>query len=302
MNAAVCLVEIARYFHVLDGIELVKVDFEPGRVRATAINGDFSKSRMDAASLNGYVDGIATAVCFSELFGDFPDLSGCVGILHPKVLYQFSLVHEGIVPEIVQGESSPCDPMKEVKFLGSLGDVSYKRLTSASLASEQVQVPTLDLSSPEAIFPLDVQTALLMKKLAREAKQTGVERFWAFMNKRGRLSFSFDFSSEEDEVSSFEVASGLSYRWIKPYSYKAADVLSVLNMAMDCGRSVTMSLYNRGGAKIDVVSELGTRYEYLFFGTGELVDETKSPDYLKAKLARDMGIDATMRADWEPDL
>jgi hypothetical protein len=223
-------------------------------------------------------------MCYGEFQSMVPAVSSIVGIPDPLLLSNLSALYPGVVPKVTHVEGSDGARL-QIEFCGLEGDTAYAMLQSAAYADAVVQVPRPRLFVPAVSFSPSPSAIKLMKTLHNKAKKQGVNRFWAIMNTRGRLFFSFDCNPVCSEVAYFEVASGLPYCQLQSYSYDAASVLKVLALA-DPGRPVAVTFLNGGGLILDVVSALGGQYRYLFFGNGELIPESQQTLDWTKQLAR----------------
>jgi len=301
MNDAMCLVDIARHFSVLDDLAPVKVSFEDGRVVAEAMNGKCDQQSLAAAQLSFCYEGIATVMCYGRFDVKVSTSLHTVGIPNPLLLRQFADLHPGVVPQVTRFGMASGDNWLQVEFCGSDGDTAFAMLASGNLTNQMVNVPRMARHTPDVCVSPSVSAVKLMKSMANRAKKQGVHRFWPIMNRRGRLFFSFDFEPSNDPPSCFEVASGLQYCQLRPYSYDAAEVLKVLELG-NTGRSIGMSFVNGGGLILDVVSALGGHYKFVFIPDSQLIYDSPLALDLVKQLARGYGNDACMSGDWEPDL
>lgn len=301
MNDAMCLVDIARHFSVLDDLAPVKVTFEDGRVVAEAMNGKCDRQSLKAAQLSSCYEGIATVICSGQFDFAVPSSLHTVGIPDPLLLRQFADLHHGVTPQVTRYHGACDDYGLQVEFRDSNGDTSFAMLASGNFTNQMENVPPMPRRTPDVCVYPSANVVKLMKTLANEAKQKCVERFWPIMNKRGRLFFSFDFEVSNDSPVCFEVASGLPYCQLRPYSYDAAAVLKVLALS-NAAQPVAMSFLNSGVLILEVVSALGGHYKFVFIGEGELISDAELALDLVKHLVSGNAEDACMYGDWEPDL
>lgn len=297
MNDAMCLVDIARHFSVLDDLEPVKVTFEHGRVVAEAIDGLYDKASLAAARLSNCYEKTATVMCYGQFDFAAPTCLHTVGIPNPLVLRQFADLQTGVVPQVTHSQSGGG---YGVQFCGLDGLTAFAVLASGKLTNQQVNVPSMPRSTPDVCFYPSASVINLMKSVANDAKRQGAHRFWPCMSKRGLLSFSFDLERNNDPPARFDIASGLPYCQLRPYSYDAAAVLKVLELS-NTDRPVRMSFLNAGGLILDVESALGGHYKFVFLPKCELISDSELAVDFANQLARGCSEDACMSSDWEPD-
>lgn len=300
MNAATCLVDVARHFSIVPGIDIVKVRFEEGHVHAEAMNGAFDEYRVNAARLTGDVGGLTTVVCYANFEPGSMEIEGSVGVQSPEVLHAFATLHAGVIPQVVSRQTPSGDVWLEIVFQGLDGDVAYKSLVSEDFVETHVRVPAFKGESPDLSYCPDAASVKLMRTIANQAKKKGFERFWPVMNKRGRLFFSFDIASPVSQARCFEMVSGLPFQDLAPYCYDATQVLKVLEIAQDDSRPITMQFFNQGALKIELCSAAGGRYQYILFGTPDLIDESSVVNRVK-NLVASINDDVPMQCDWAPE-
>lgn len=301
MNDAMVLVDIARHFSVLNDLAPVKVSFDGGRVAAEAMDGVCDWQSVAAARLSGCDKRLTTVICYGEFDIAVPTIGSTVSIEDPLLLRQFADLFPDVVPQVTRWMGSSGESQLQVEFCGADGETAYAMLQSASYANAIVNVPVFKPAVPEVSFGPAVDDIKVMKRLAKAANKRGVDRFWAIMNKRGRLFFSFDFKPGTNQTAYFEVASKLPYCSLRPYSYNAEVVLKVLALA-DQASPVVMNFFNDGALVVDFVSAVGGRYKYVFVGDNELISDSQRALDLVKQLAQGNGEDASMYVDWEPDL
>lgn len=301
MNDAMVLVDIARHFSVLNDLAPVKVSFEGGRVAAEAMDGVCDWQSVAAAQLSGCNKRLTTVMCYGEFDIAVPTIASTVSIEDPLVLRQFADLLPDVVPQVTRWMGSCGESQLQVEFCGADGETAHAMLQSESYANAVVNVPVLRQKAPDVSLVPTIDAIKLMKRLANREKKDGVDRFWAIMNKRGRLFFSFDFKPGANQTAYFEMASGLPYGQLRPYSYDVTSVLKVLALA-DQASPVVMNFFNAGALVVDFVSAFEGRYKYVFVGDNELISDTQRALDLVKQLAQGNGEDASMYVDWEPDL
>ncbi len=268
MNSAETLVEIARFFSVVSGVELIRIEYLNGTLYAEASNGKIADWSLAASRLSGRADDIADVVCYGEIRGSYPDMLEPVGLERLSVLLGFSDLHVKIAPELVPVQAMPHQRW-EIQFRGEEGELSCYQVTASSLLHHLPRVPKLKVDQFDLTCRLNKVSIALFKKVAKDAAKNGVLRFWPMMNKRGKLYFSFDFLRPSNEAVRFEVAAGLSYCELRPFSYDAKQVIQVLNL-VERAAFVELKFSNHGALMVEVGSYAGACYKYVLVGGRDL--------------------------------
>lgn len=306
MDAVAGIADIIKNIGVLSRNRIIKVIGTATGVSATAMDGALDAGMIYSARANGgHSDELSNVVCYGELKQPIAELVDCtIGLKNFSIFEGFSTWHESR-DAIVIKEGSPGN-LKPVglRFDYPSGALACYRFASESFTNSVVNVPRLNVNG--AVFAVTshpkAKGIKLFKHFAAEAAKSNKQNFWACMNTRGRLYFSFDDRKPSNDTVRFEFDGGLPFEKLAPYAYPAKSVLEVLSLA-STSTSLSMAFSNSGCLKIEVDSGLGS-YQFIFPGGEQLIWRWGMADdwpqvYHIDQMVRD---DRCMQHDWEPDI
>ena len=294
------LIDIANIVSAVDKDGIIKVYGDRKNVFAVAKNGKIDPTDLVAFRLSGQeIDKQADIVCYFKSKALVPELiNETVGLANLELFARMAKLHPNSARTLNYDEGKPA----EIRFDSGDGFVSYYRLTSGAITSENVRVPAFIGKPCDISFLLGEKTINLFKKNASEASIANKKYFWPMMNSRGYLYFSFDRDAPSNMTDRFEMARGLPHVELAPYSYKASSLKGILSRTSNCD-SVTIGISNQGFMEVNVNNKFGC-YRFILIGSEHKIWQWDWTNKWHQVLNIETLIqdDVCMHCDWEPPL
>lgn len=300
MDAVTGLLDISKNFSVISTFDIVKVSGTKNKTTAEAMDGDCGIATLFTANPNGGScnpgQELSNIFCYGELHEAIPDIDENIGLRNLSLLNKFGTLFIDSVYTLIKDDYGRAIKSETEGATGKF------RLVSETLVNDQVNVPKFKGAPADVKISPNEKAIKLFRYWKNQATKTKRNSFWAHMNARGKLYFSFDEKELHNETERFEFGTGLPFVKLAPFSYPANHVAKVLELA-STSKSLTMSISNKGCLTIDVDSRLGS-YQFIFVGDEKLIrqwniaDEWLEPYDLETIIREDH----MMHHEWEPSL
>jgi hypothetical protein len=232
MDAVTGLRDIIKNIGVISKNVLIKVVGSETGVSASAMDGKLDAGMVYAAGVNGCnSEELPSVVCNGELHQPIPELINCIiGLTNLDNFNGFCQIPDQFSATVVTNGSIKNAKPIELRFDYESGGSAWYRFKSDSFTSALVKVPPTRCLEFEVVSTPTAKSIALFKHFAKEAAKASKHHFWAGMNARGKLYFSFDERCPTYDTQRFEFDGGLMFAKMAPYAYSATAVLDVLKL------------------------------------------------------------------------